>query len=309
MIELYMVKLPFKSVNGNAIATSVELPFDMRIVSGGDRYVAEVALDAASAQDALVAARAILTDFLGCMAVRECAFAELGNAACDIQLVDPKPVLDGPPPPFQVIGGGITEKGAEFFDPSGALRRSRRVMNMWADATLTRNDISTEANWLAERNRWPERVRRALALRLAGECAGDSHVTLALNFAALEVLCWDEPTNLLKTRLPEKPRRAVLVTALTDTLLACGLSAADANRVVANARQTHATSPLDAYGSYFSRFGIEMQRDEIEWVRDQRNGYIHAGGVDADGEGRRDAFRKVIGRALEAELGSHVSST
>jgi hypothetical protein len=308
MIEMYRVKLPFKSVSGDAIAPPVRLPHGMRITHDGDRYVAEVSLDAPTAQDALVAARALLIDFLGCMAVREFAFAELGNSACDVQLVDPTPILDGPPPPFQVIGGGITEKGAEFFDPTGVLRRSRRVMNMWAEATLTRNDLTTEAGWLAVRDRWPERVRRALALRLAGECAGDSSVTLALNYAALEVLFWNEPVKLLKLRLPEKPRRALVVAALREALLAIGLSAGDAGRVVDSARQTHATSPLDSYTSYLSQFGISVERDEIEWVRGQRSAYIHAGEVHTD-DGRRDAFRKVIGRVLEAELGSLIGSS
>jgi hypothetical protein len=301
-MELYRARLPFRSVNGNKLAPPVQLPFGLTVLSDGDQYAAVVDVQADSALDALEAARSILTDFLDCMAVRECAFAEVGNPACDVQLANPERVADGPPPPFQVLGGGITPRGAEFFDPTGERRRSRRVLNHWADGWLVLNDVSAQAAWLARRDRWPERIRRALALRRAAECAGDAAVALVLNFAVLEVLCWEDPRKLLMTNLPEKTDRDELVGALRATMLAGGLSAAKAARLVEQVKHANDASPLDTFEAYFTDLGVEIAREHIDWARSQRGAYLHLGDVGPEGEPRRDAFRKAIERALGAEL-------
>ena len=79
-------------------------------------------------------------------------------------------------PPSQSVGGAVTDVGAEVLDPTGVLRRQRRVVNQFASATVTIGDISRQALWFSQRERWGKRVRRAMTVLHAAECAQAAEV-------------------------------------------------------------------------------------------------------------------------------------
>src|SRR5207244_13285476 len=89
-------------------------------------YQATRELLAPTAPDARDEAERTLRDLLAGFAARAASYAIVHAARRNIQLVDPAPVLEGPPPPFQSVDGVVTAAGAEALDPTGELRRQRR---------------------------------------------------------------------------------------------------------------------------------------------------------------------------------------
>jgi hypothetical protein len=301
--ELYRVFLPFTSATGYKLAPPVELP-GVAISADGSEYRAEIVVTATSGEDALARARLILADVFGTFAVQRAGFAEVQNPRRLVQLVDPEPVLEGPIPPFDVVGGGITLHGAETFDPSGDMRRARRIVNVHAEGTATKNNLDKERGWLTVRDTWSAELRRAIALIHASEVAGDADVAFVLAFSAIEVLA-APPVGLLPSKIPDPSDRDRLLGSVRGLLTAQpNLSETDVDRLANNLSATHVESPIARFLLAFDEVGIEIEETELKWLRDQRGAYLHSGGFDNSQEAveRRNAFRSTVAARTAGRL-------
>jgi hypothetical protein len=301
--EAYRVKLPFTSRKSHRLNVPVELP-GAAIAEAGSDYLATLIVKANRAENALAAARSTLADILGVLAVRGVAFIEVHDARRLVGLVDPVPITEGPVPPFDSVGGGITEMGAEFFDPIGERRRARRVVNFNADLTLTRGNLDKERQWLELRQTWPNEVRRAVALIHAAEVSSDPGVAFVLAFSVLEVLT--APSDvLLPVRIPDELERREFLDEIRLTLKKHpGLSDKDVDRLINSASATHVEGPIPRFYAAFHTASIEIASAELEWVRMQRGNFVHPGRFDGSPEAssRRDAFRRKVATLLESRL-------
>jgi hypothetical protein len=301
--EPYRVLLPFRSATKYNLAPPVELP-GIAISADGSDYLAEVVLTATSGVDALANAHRILADTFGAFAITKAGFVEVLVPRLQVQLVDPKPVLEGPVPPFDVVGGAVTEAGAALLDPTGEKRRARRIVNMQADAVVTKNNLDRERRWLTVRDAWPAEVRRAVALIHAGEVAGDAGVAFVLAYSALEVLA-RPVVGLLPLKLPVSDERRGLVESVRDLLTKQpGLVENDVDRLINNLSMTHADSPIDRFTFAFNEAKVEMDAAELKWIWDQRGAYVHPGQFDNANEalGRREAFRTAVAALVGSRL-------
>jgi hypothetical protein len=152
MNELYRVRLAFKPVEDYEFPTPIDVSADLHIERDGIDYLATIEVLADSAEESLEIAERLLGDFLACMAARAASYTIVHDARRYVSLVDPKPVTDGPIPPFQCVGGIITDAGAELLDPTGEQRRQRRIFSMFAQASVRVADISEQLKWFATRN-------------------------------------------------------------------------------------------------------------------------------------------------------------
>jgi hypothetical protein len=301
--EAYRVTLPFTSRKSHKLNVPLELPGAAISESGSD-YLATLVVKANRAENALAVARSILADILGVLAVRGVAFIEIHDARRLVGLVDPVPITEGPIPPFDSVGGGITEMGAEFFDATGEKRRARRVVNFNADLTLTRGNLDKERQWLDARPTWPNEVRRAVALIHAAEVSSDPGVAFVLAYSAMEVLA--APSDvLLPTKIPDESERREFLDRIRATLKEHpGLGDKDVDRLINSVSATHVEGPIPRFSAAFESAGIEIASTELEWVRVQRGNFVHPGRFDGSpvASSRRDTFRRKVATLLEARL-------
>jgi hypothetical protein len=221
-----------------------------------------------------------------------------------VQLVDPVPVWDGPVPLLQVVGGVVTDVGAEAMDPTGELRRRRRVANVHVAAQVSIADVAEQARWFLARSRWSERLRRALNLLHAAECAPAPEVRFVLNVFAFEVLAISPSTTLLALRVRSDQERQRLLEQLRRVFETHGFAAADADRWIERVQDTQAESPIDVAMRYVGSVGESIAIEELKWLRRQRGAYVHNGHFDrsAGAASRRESFRQLLRTLLQREL-------
>jgi hypothetical protein len=293
--DLYRVTLPFESRSGHQLVPPVQLPSVDIVAAATTGYEAEIIVGATSGAEALAQAQLILADVLGTFAVQRSGFAEVHSARRLVQLVDPEPILTGAIPPFDVVGGHVSPHGAELLDPGGALRRARRVVNINAEATVTKANLDVERSWLALRQRWPDDLRRAVALIHASEVV-DPDVGFVLSFTALEVLA-SPPISLFVSAIPGLSDRKKLRESVRTVLASHpGLTATQVDRLYNSLSAAHVESTIVRLASAFTEGGIAISADEMSWIRDQRGAYVHSGGLDNSGAAieRRNAFRSAV---------------
>jgi len=302
-LESYRVTLPFTSRKNHKLNVPVELP-GAAIAASGSEYVATLLVTGTRAEDALAVARSVLGDVLGAFAVRGVGFVEVHDARRQVGLVDPKPVLHGPIPPFDSVGGGITAAGAELFDPTGEQRRARRIANFNAEVTITKSNFDKERQWLKMRQIWPNEVRRAVALTYAGELSGDLGVAFVLAYSALEVLA-PPSAVLLSDRIPDDLERRALVDSIRATLRKHSLlDNNDVDRLINSLSATNVVGPIPRFTAALDAAGIAFAPAELEWVRAQRGNFVHPGRFDESppASSRRDVFRRSVGILIEHRL-------
>ncbi len=303
--EAYRVTLPFTSRKNHKLDVPVELP-GASIAASGSEYLATLLVIATGAENALAIARSILSDVLGAFAVRGVGFVEVHDARRLVALVDPQPVSEGPIPPFDSVGGGVTAVGAEMIDPTGEKRRARRILNFNADLTLLRSNIDQERQWLGVRQTWPNEVRRAVVLIHAGEVSDDGGVAFVLAYSALELLA-DPSAALLSARIPDDPERRDFVESIRATLIGHPrLNDKDVERLINSLGAAHVEGPIPRFTAAFNAAGIEITPTELEWVRQQRGSFVHPGSFDEtpDATSRRDVFRRKVAMLVGLRLDS-----
>jgi hypothetical protein len=302
--ESYRVTLPFTSRKNHKLNLPIELPGAAIAASGSEEYLATLLVTATGAENALAVARSILEEILGTFAVRGSGFVEVRDARRQVGLVDPKPVTEGPIPPFDSVGGGFTAAGAELVDPAGEQRRARRVANFNAEVTITKSNFDKERQWLEVRQKWPNEVRRAVALIYAGEVSGDPGVAFVLAYSALEVFA-APPAVLLSTRIPEDSERRELLDMIRAALKTDSrLDDNDVGRLINSLSATNDVGPIPRFTAVFDAAGIEVAPTELEWIRVQRGSFVHPGRFDESPEAssRRDAFRRKVATLVESRL-------
>jgi hypothetical protein len=271
-----------ESRSGHRLVPPVQLPSADIVAAATTGYEAQIIVRAASGAEALAQAQSILADVLGTFAVQHAGFAEVHSPRRDVQLVDPAPILTGPIPPFDVVGGHVSPHGAEFLDPGGALRRARRVVNIHAEATVSKANLDTERSWLVLREKWPDDLKRAVALIHASELV-DPDVGFVLSFTALEVLA-APPVALLVSAIPDRSDRKKLREDVRTVLASHpGLSATQVDRLDNSLSAAHIESTILRLLSAFKEAGIATSTEEMSWIRDERGAYVHTGGLDSSG--------------------------
>jgi hypothetical protein len=304
-VRQYEVKLPFRSVNDNKLVPPIDLAEGLRIEESDGDYLANAAFDVPSAEIALSHAEHMLNDLLGLLAVSGGAFVILqGDSRRNVRRLNAPYVAEGPPPPFETIGGVITAHGAELYDPTGEFRRAGRIANMSIRAEVTRRNIEFERRAFEHRAAWDERLATAIALFHQTECASDPSVAFILCYTTLEVLSEDTDSTLLKAIMPAKNRREEFAIQLRAYFAGLGFEPAHVERFVGQVQRTRMESQLDVFQRYLARWGCLLDISELGWYRDQRGRYVHAGGFDVteDAKRRMDNFKQEIRKVLKQEI-------
>jgi hypothetical protein len=308
--ELYRVTLAFEAVENYVLPVPFDVPPALHVERDGTDYLAIVEVHAFSASEALAEGERTIRDLLACFAVRAASYLIVHDARRNVQLVNPEPAADGPVPPFQSVGGAVTDAGAEFLDPTGNLRRQRRIVNQFASATVTIGDISTQAQWFSQRHQWNKRLRRAMTVLHAAECAQVAEVRFVLLYFAFEILSSQKDRTLLRVRTPDKHERDTFQADLVTYFEGKGHSTSDAERWVRSVVNTHAESPIDAAFLYVTDAGETITLPELKWLRDQRGAYAHDGDFDRSPEAssRREEFRQLVRALIQRELDAFAQS-
>jgi hypothetical protein len=301
--EMYRVILPFRAVEDYVLPVPFDVP-SVHVDSDGKEYLATVEVSAISPNEALEVADLTLRDLLACFAVRAASYVLVDDLRRIVQLADPEPVADGPVPPFQTVGGILTEAGAEQLDPAGELRRQRRIVNLRAAATVIIGDVSQQKRWFVDRRLWSDDLRRAMTVLHAAECAQQAEIRFVLLYFAFEILTapWDK--NLLVLRTPNTHDRAIFKARLMDFVQAQGYSTPDAGRWVNSVANTQAVSPIDSAHAYVMNAGMAVATEELKWLRAQRSAYVHDGHFERsqDANDRRERFRQLVRTLVQREL-------
>ncbi len=308
----YEVKLPFRPVGYMRLSPPVIFPHSIHIEQSNDDYLASVTLRADDAAQALDEAARLISDLLGMLALADGAFLLLrDDKRTLVKRLNAPYVADGPPPPFEVIGGFLTKAGAKKLDPTGKLRRAGRVVNIHVKAVVTHNNIHFESRALLAQTQWSNRLRKAVAVFHQAVCTPDPSVSFVLCYTTLEVLSGDDTIPLLRTLLPEPKPRRELSKQLRGTFQNFGFQQQQIDRLLQQVQGTRQESQLDSFVRYFQTLGIPIDRDELNWCRTQRSRYVHGGlfGLSEEAKKRREVFKKQIRQAIRQEIAQRVGGT
>jgi hypothetical protein len=133
----YAVRLVIRSSNERHLQPPLELPDGIQAVVDGSEVVLTVPVRAPNAASALAAAKTTATDLLMVLASTFNGYEFVIDQRQLTCRTDAVYQAEGPPRPFDVAEGAVTEAGAEHLDPTGELRRWGRVITIRASASVT----------------------------------------------------------------------------------------------------------------------------------------------------------------------------
>jgi hypothetical protein len=301
----YEVKLPFRPVGYMRLPVPLDLPHSIHIEESDNDYVATITLTSTSALEALSQSITLLDDLLGLFAIADGRFLILReDSRRNVRRPNAEYVAEGPPPPFEVIGGYITQYGAELTDPTGELRRSGKIVNLFVSPIVTHNNVEFETAALLNRDKWSSRLARAVSLFHLAQCATDISVSFVLSYTTLEVLSDDNTAGLFKAIIPDSEQRRLVLEQISDILSKTGCHDEQVERFLRQIQNTRQNSQLDAFAQYFTSQNIPTSLLDLKWYREQRSRFVHEGGFDISDEAKKrmEAFKAAIRQALRQEI-------
>lgn len=294
----YAVTLVARTSNDHHLQPPLVLPVGIVAEIDGPEVVLTVPICAADARSAVEAAKAMVTDLLMTLASTFSGYEFVIDARQVTRRTDAVYQLDGPPPPFDVAEGAITEAGAEWMDPDGELRRAGKVLTFRANAVVT-HPPTDDVRRFAGRAAWSPRLRSGLRLFHAAQNARDEIVEFTLTAAALEVLADADETPLLDKLGDEE--RARLRRELDALLRGFDLTGNEADRLRKRLLDTRAAGSADAIRNYLAGLGVVVEPGDLRWWQTRRGQFLHAGSFEDDPQ-RRYRLRHAVGTCLAAEL-------
>jgi hypothetical protein len=299
----YEVTLVTRNPKDDELAPPLELPEGITATIEGPEIVFVVPVRAYDARSALAQASAIVTDFLFVLAASATfGYETVIDQRQTTRRTDAVYQAEGPPPPFDVAVGSITEAGAELLDPTGEARRAGRVLTLRVPATVI-HPVAAEIPRFTARHSWPDRLRRGLGLFHAAMIVQDEIVAFTLAMAALEVLAAVERESLL-SRL-SRGRRRQLRRDLGRLLTDYGIESQGQERLINRLFHTEAVGSAQALWDYLSRHQQDVTDEQLAWWQKQRNAYLHNGAMDDDPT-QRGKLTVVVASCLCAELDEHI---
>ncbi|RSN45136.1 hypothetical protein DMC64_20045 [Amycolatopsis sp. WAC 04197] len=275
----------------------------MSAVIDGPEVVLDVPVRAVNASTALAEAQAKVTDLMMVLATTFCGYEFVVDNRQSTRRTDAVYQPDGPPPPFDVAEGGISEAGASWLDPDGTARRAGRVLTFRANGFVT-HPPAQDVRRFAGRESWPPQLRSGLRLFHAAQNSRDEIVEFTLTAAALEVLANIDETLAIATlpdREQDRLRRAL--TALLDDF---NFTTAERTRLHSRLLDTRARGSAQAIRDYLNKHEVTIAPGDLRWWQRKRGGYLHDGSFDDDPP-RRYRLRHAVGKCLAAELDTFVT--
>ncbi|QRP48860.1 hypothetical protein [Amycolatopsis sp. FDAARGOS 1241] len=294
----YAVTLIIRASNDHHLPPPLDLPEGITATVDGPEVVLEVPVRAPDATTALGAAEDAALDLMMTLASTFSGYEFVRDARRQVRRTDAVYQSDGPPPPFDVVGGGVTEAGAELYDPDGEARRAGRVLNMHLAAVVT-HPPAEDVRRFAGRKAWSARLRNGLRLFHAAQNARDEIVKFALIAAALEVLVDADETSLLERLGAEK--RQLLGTRLDALLADFDLTKPERERLRDRLQSTRAKGSFQATRDYLGMHDVEIEDGDLRWWVKQRGRYLHTGTF-VDEPERRHRLEHAVSACLTAEL-------
>lgn len=294
----YAVTLVIRSSNEHHLQPPLELPDGIQAVVDGPEVALTVPVRAPNAASALAAAKTTATDLLLVLASTFNGYEFVIDQRQLTRRTDAVYQAEGPPPPFDVAEGAVTEAGAEHLDPTGELRRWSRVITIRASASVT-HPPAEDVRRFRGRKAWSARLRAGLRLFHAAQNSRDEIVEFTLTAAALEVLADVDETPLLD-KLPDD-QRTRLRCELDALLGRFDLTQDERARLRGRLLDTRATGSAQAIRRYLDGHGVTVQPDALRWWQTRRGEYLHAGSFEDDPQ-RRYRLREAVGTCLAAEL-------
>jgi len=269
-------------------------------------------------------AQGIVEHFFGYLALlgEDAAFILDGKEGLRARNVDleENPVPPDQPPPFESIGGVITEAGQEHFgallDPDGSKRRSGSVAvhNVQGLVMPGQDRLNHLSELFGLREKTPPRVRIALGIIHDAACARELANGFAQTFTALEVLTEHlKPPTVLDDFYDEAKRRGTadglpykskidLLAALQHFLVGATVPDAQAIRIRDYISMTQSVSQVNVFRDYLMSLGIEVARKEVSEWRKMRGALVHAAANNDEQITSMQRFRGVVRQAMLEEL-------
>jgi hypothetical protein len=192
----YAVTLVARTTNDHHLHPPLDLPEGITATIDGPEILLTVPIVASDAKAALAVARTTVTDLLMTLASTFNGYELVVDERQLTRRTHAVYQTDGPPPPFDVAEGAISDAGAELLDPDGEMRRAGRVLAFRATGVVV-HPPTDDVRRFAGRAAWPPRLRSGLRLFHAAQNARDEIVEFTLTAAALEVLADADKTPLL----------------------------------------------------------------------------------------------------------------
>ncbi|MEU8639117.1 hypothetical protein AB0C38_43580 [Amycolatopsis sp. NPDC048633] len=298
----YVVTLVIRTTNDHHLQPPLELPEGITATIDEAEVVLEVPARAPDASTALRTAEEAALDLMMTLAATFSGYEFIRDPRQQVRRTDAGYQADGPPPPFDVVGGGVTEAGAEMIDPTGELRRAGLVVNMHGAATVT-HPPAEDVRRYAGRRAWPPRLRNGLRLFHAAQNASDEVVKFTLIAAALEVLVDAEKTSLLD-RLSKGARRRLRAN-LEGVFETFGLTRPERERLRNRVDHTQAKGSFEAIRDYLALHDVRVEDGDVRWWAHQRGQFLHEGAF-LDEPERRHRLEHAVSVCLITELDRYV---
>jgi hypothetical protein len=294
----YAVTLVIRSSNDHHLQPPLELTDGITAEVDGPEVVLTVPVRANDATSALAVAKATVMDLMMVLASTFNGYEFVVDQRQLTRRTDAVYQAEGPPPPFDVAEGGVTEVGAELLDPTGEVRRWGKVVTIRASAVVT-HPPAEDVRRFRGRTGWSARLRAGLRLFHAAQNSRDEIVEFVLTAAALEVLADADETPLLD-ELPDD-QRARLRRELDALLGRFDLTPDQRARLRGRLLDTRATGSAQAIRRYLEGQCVTVEPGVLRWWQSRRGEYLHAGSFEDDPQ-RRYRLREAVGRCLAAEL-------
>jgi hypothetical protein len=292
------VTLVLRSSNGHHLKPPLALPDGITADVAGPEVVLTLPVRAPDAATALATAQATTLDLMMTLASTFNGFEFVVDERQTTRRTDAVYQADGPPPPFDVAEGVVTEAGAEMLDPTGELRRMGKVVTIRADAVVA-HPPAADVRRFRGREAWSQRLRAGLRLFHAAQNSRDEIVEFALTAAALEVLADPDETPLLN-KLPDL-ERARLRRDLDRLLAKFDLTKDEQQRLRNRLLDTRATGSASAIRAYLADNEVTVAPGALRWWQTRRGEYLHAGSFEDDPQ-QRYRLREAVGKCLATEL-------
>ena len=243
-----------------------------------------------------------------------------GLRARNVDLEENPVPPDQLPPPFESIGGVITEAGQEhvgaMLDPDGSKRRSGVVVvhNLQGLIIPGQDRLNQLSELFGLRETAPPRVRIAIGIIHDAACARELANGFAQSYTALEVLTEHlKPSSVLDVfyqqakeqgnvgSLPHQTKAALLA-ALRGFLIAASVPEDQAERISNYVSMTQSVSQVDVFRDYLTGLGVDVPREAVSAWRGIRGALVHAAAESEEQIASMHRFREVVRAAVLEEL-------
>ena len=323
----YRFILPVRAIGGYRLP-DVEIHADGVTLTpaANPAYTARIdGVDAENVELAYVHAQHRAEDFFSYLALLgdDAAFILDGREGVQARNVDleqnPFPGNQAPPP-FESLGGGITDAGQEHFaallDPSGEKRRTGAIAIHNAQAVVVpgQEQLDLLCGFFANHDDLPIRLRTALGIIHDAACSREPASGFAQSFTALEVLTADVPQPTVLDRfyteadsqdqlenLQFKTKKQLLA-AFRKFLENASIPSDQAERIANYAATSRSTSQVDVFFDYLVGLNLTVTREELAEWRRTRGALVHAAEADEAQSAAMRRFRGIVRNALTEEL-------